>query len=334
LTVTTFDAKLFFTPGSPELRYLPEGPRFLHNSGQHDRRLLGWVAIQYAAGIPRGSYNILDLDSRENQTFELPGRPGFFAETTRPGTVVLGMDRRLVLLDTLTGGVIETNLHLPDAGDDVIINDGMAVPEGLVFGTKHLQFTDPIAKLYLFDAATRAIRPLVDAQICSNGKFYQADPSTGDITLVDTDSSPKQIRRYRFTKGFTALESSEPVVAPESLAAFPDGLRPSPTGDSILVALFNGEKVANGAAILIDLATGATTAQWTLPEAARVTCPEVFEWDGSVKVLFTTAVEGMTPEHFALAPQAGSFYLADTPFEAAPEAPPLVDIESLLPATA
>lgn len=334
LIVTTFEAKLFFTPGSPELRYLPEGPRFLRNSGQPNRNLLGWVAIQYAADTAHGSYNILDLDSRVNQTFDLPGRPGFFAETTKPGTVVLGMDRRLVLLDTNSGDVIETGLHLPDAGSDVIINDGMAVPEGLVFGTKHLQFTEPIAKLYLFDASARRIRPLVDAQICSNGKFYQSDPLSGNITLVDTDSSPKKISRYRFSKGFADLQSCESVLAPELLPAFPDGLRPSHDGNSILVALFNGDKVANGSALLIDLATGATTAQWTIPEAARVTCPEVFELEGAVKVLFTTAVEGMTPEHFALAPQAGSFYLADTPFEAAPEAPPLVDIESLLPATA
>lgn len=332
--MTTYDAKLFFTPGSPELRYLPEGPRLLRNSGQSNRNLLGWVAIQYAADIHRGSYNILDLDSRLNQSFELPGRPGFFAETTKPGTVVLGMDRRLILLDTQTGAVTETGLHLHDAGEDVIINDGMAVPEGLLFGTKHLQFTQPVAKLYLFEAATRTIRPLVDSQICSNGKFHQADPSTGDITLIDTDSNPKLISRYRFTKGFSTLTSSQPVLAPDSLPAFPDGLRPSPDGESILVALFNGEKVASGEALLIGLATGDTMARWTIPEAARVTCPEIFEWNGSVKVLFTTAVEGMTPEHFALAPQAGSFYLADTPFEAVPEAPPLVDIQSLQAPTA
>lgn len=328
--MTTFEAKLFFTPESPELRYLPEGPRLLRNSGRTTGSLLGWVAIQYAADVPRGSFNILDLNSRANQSFDVPGRPGFFAETTKPGCVVLGMDRRLVVLDTLTGELRETGLHLPDAGDDVIINDGMAVPEGLLFGTKHLQFTQAIAKLYLFDAASRTIRPLVDSQICSNGKFYQSDDV--GITLIDTDSSPKAITRYRFSKGFANLLASDPVIAPERLAAFPDGLRPSPDGKSILVALFNGEKVANGAAILIDLATGATIAEWTIPEAARVTCPEIFEWEGKVKVLFTTAVEGMTPEHFALAPQAGSFYLADTPFEAAPEAPPLVDIESLITA--
>ncbi|BDC50042.1 gluconolactonase [Bryobacterales bacterium F-183] len=330
----TTHAKLFYTPETPQLRYLPEGPRLLRNSSTPDRKLLGWVAIQYGEDIFRGSFNILDLEHRTNQTFDIPGRPGFFAETTKPGTVVLGVDRRLILLDTTTGAILETGLHLPNATDDVIINDGGSVPEGLIFGTKHLQFNQAIAKLYLFDAATREIRVLADGQTCSNGKFYQSDPATGDITLIDVDSSPKRITRYRFTKGFDKLISSELVVDPASLPAFPDGIRPSGDGKSIVVALFNTATGAQGSAITIDLATGQTTSTWTIDESARVTCPEIFEWEGKPVAIFTTATEGMQPDDFVHSPQAGSFYIGDVPFEAAPPAPPLVDINSLLPPTA
>jgi hypothetical protein len=74
-------AEPFFTPVSEELRYLPEGPRVLQNHpSARSHNLLGWVAIQHAAGLLVGSMNVLDLDTGENRNYPLPGRPGFFAE--------------------------------------------------------------------------------------------------------------------------------------------------------------------------------------------------------------------------------------------------------------
>ena len=77
-----YTCRPFYKPESEELRFLPEGPRVLQNFGGAEP-LLGWVAIQYGVGKLSGSFNLLNLETRANQTFELPGRPGFFAETTR-----------------------------------------------------------------------------------------------------------------------------------------------------------------------------------------------------------------------------------------------------------
>jgi len=64
----------FFRPSSAELRYLPECPLHLRGSN-----LLAWVAIQHGADTLSGSLNVLDLASLQNQSYPLPGRPGFFA---------------------------------------------------------------------------------------------------------------------------------------------------------------------------------------------------------------------------------------------------------------
>src|ERR1700685_1455442 len=106
LTPLRIVAQSYFEPTSEELRFLPEGPRVLRN--HPGGALLGWVAIQHAADLHEGSINVLDLASGRNTSFPLPGRPGFFAETIRPGVVLIGLERRLVYFDLLTGNLEET----------------------------------------------------------------------------------------------------------------------------------------------------------------------------------------------------------------------------------
>ena len=141
--------------------------------------------------------------------------------------------------------------------------------------------------------------------------------------MIDIDSRPKEISRYRLdTKLERVLERSL-IVAPDSLPGFPDGLRPSPDGDSVIVAFFNPEPVADGLARQFRLADGAVLCEWLIPGSPRVTCPEFVRIDGKVKLLFTTAVEGMPEAARKLAPGAGALYIADTPFDSMPDGPPL-----------
>jgi sugar lactone lactonase YvrE len=48
-----------------------------------------------------------------------------------------------------------------------------------------------------------------------------------------------------------------------------------------------------------------------LPGSPRVTCPELGELDGAPCVFFTTATEGMPEETRAIAPQAGTIFVAE-----------------------
>src|SRR4051794_22573469 len=132
-------AQPFYRPPSDELRYLPECPTQLRGTNR-----LGWVAIQHGPDVRHGSFNVLDLITLENRSYPLPGRPGFFVETVDAGVLLIGLERRLVLFDLASGVVTKTLAELPD-DPRVIINDGIAVPGGVIFGAKHLEFNQPVA---------------------------------------------------------------------------------------------------------------------------------------------------------------------------------------------
>ena len=290
------EARPFFRPALEEQRFLPECPRVMGGS-------LVWISIQYAADRPRGGINVLDLASRKNVHHALPGRPGFFAEAGEPGVLLIGLERRLVLYDLNRGAITETLALLPD-DPRVIINDGIGIPGGAIFGTKHLGFSEPVAALYDYRHATRRVRELLGGQTCSNGKFLH------DGLLVDIDSQPKTITEYRYDSAQGSLHALRPITRPDALPALPDGLRPMPGGESILVAYYNPAHVANGIAQEIRLADGAVLTEWILPGSPRVTCPEVGAIDGVPCVFFTTAVEGMPEETRAIAPEAGTIFVA------------------------
>jgi sugar lactone lactonase YvrE len=308
-------ASILYTPESEALRFLPEGPRVL----QQVPGKLGWVAIQHGQGATVGSLNILDLVSLENRSIPLPGRPGFFAETSQPGFVVIGLDRRLVLCDLATGSVQAVSDDV--TGDEsVTINDGMAVDGGLLFGTKHIPFKDPVASVYFFDTETRELRTLFDGQTCSNGKVIVGDH------LIDIDSAPKAINKYKLAGQFEGATKTGLLKPSAELPGFPDGMRPV-DGNSVVVAFYNPDPVSGGIAQQLDIHTGAVLCEWILPGSPRVTCPEIALVNGQPKILLTTADEGMPPEIRAIAPGAGCLYIADVPPGfTVPDPPPLVPI--------
>src|ERR1035437_6243629 len=219
------EAVPYFRPALEEQRYLPECPRVIGDS-------LVWICIQYAADRPLGGINVLNLSSRENVHHPLPGRPGFFAkagepgEPGEPGVLLFGLERRLVLYDLNRRAVTETLAHITD-DPRVIINDGIAIPGGAIFGTKPLGLSEPVAALHHYDHATRQVRELLGGQICSNGK------SLHEGLLVDIDSQPRTITEYRYDG---ALHEPRLIAQPEALPALPDGLRPMPGGQSAIVA--------------------------------------------------------------------------------------------------
>jgi len=327
LTPLRIIAQPCFEPAREELRFLPEGPRVLRN--HPGGALLGWVAIQHAADNHQGSINVLDLASGRNRNWPLPGRPGFFAETTRPGVVLIGLERRLVYFDLLTSDLEETGIQVT-ADERVIINDGLAVDGGVLFGTKHLEFSQPVAALYFFDSATRRVHTVLDGETCSNGKFLRRDEDSA--TLIEIDSTPRTITRYRLDARLEHVLEQSLVTAPDALPATPDGLRPSPAGEngpgdeSAIVAFYNPAAVADGVAQQLRLSDGAVLCEWHIPGSPRVTCPEFVEVEGKVKLVFTTAVEGMPAATRRLAVGAGNMYIADTPFHQMPAPPPLVAI--------
>jgi sugar lactone lactonase YvrE len=145
------------------------------------------------------------------------------------------------------------------------------------------------------------VRELRGGQTCSNGKYLH------DGILVDIDSQPKTITEYRYDG---ALHPLRLIAPPESLPAVPDGLRPMPGGKSVIVAYYNPAHVSDGIAQEIRLSDGEVLTEFVIPGSPRVTCPEVWELDGATCVFFTTAIEGMPEETRAIAPEAGTIFVA------------------------
>ena len=138
--------------------------------------------------------------------------------------------------------------------------------------------------------------------ICSNGKIL-----TGS-TLTDIDTPQRRIDRYRLDH----TQAGDRVITPDTpldLSAepgFPDGMVDAGDG-TVIVAFYNPEPVGYGRAVRFDLLTGKPLDEWRTPGSPRVTCPLLVRRPDGLKLILTTAVEGM-PERSA---NAGCLFIAD-----------------------
>ena len=294
-----FTAEPFFDPGNEGLRHLPEGPRQLRDGR------LGWVAIEHGPHSHHGSLNILDLATRVNETHVVEGLPGFFAETTDPGVFLIGLDRELVLYSLGQRKLTRTG-HVCSPNPGVTINDGMAIEGGLLFGTKHLTFRERVAASYWYHSATRETKEIRHGEICANGKFL-----FNGNQLVDIDSFDRTVELLEVDWQNATTKKVRTIADYRETNLFPDGLRPTPDGRSVIVAFYNPDPAEYGVARQFSIADGSVEAEWRFPGSPRVTCPEWVRVNGEVKLLFTTAVEGMPEERRADAPHAGWLFLAE-----------------------
>lgn len=307
--------QILFRPEEESLRFLPEGP-YPCGDGK-----LSWVAIQHGADSTQGSLNILDLSSGANVSHELAGRPGFAFPTDQPDKFVIGLERQIVLFDTSSGELEVLCEGVDAAVDDTIINDGVVIDGGLVFGAKHLQFSDRRAGLYLWRAADRKLIQLRSDQICSNGKVvYERG---GKLLLLDIDSPTKTIVEYELDVAAASLSEPRIVVDLRDGDVFPDGMIMTPDEKSVIVAIFNPQDAEFGEARQYGLADGALEAVWITEASPQVTCPQLLENEGRPKLILTTAAENMSADKVARHRNAGCLFVADTSFERAADTPRL-----------
>jgi sugar lactone lactonase YvrE len=101
----------------------------------------------------------------------------------------------------------------------------------------------------------------------------------------------------------------------------PDGMILTPDEKSVIVALYNPADAPYGEARQYSLAGGKCEAIWRTEASPQVTCPQLVEWEGKVKLVLTTAVENMSASRKQRYPNAGCLFLGDTPFDSVPAAP-------------
>jgi sugar lactone lactonase YvrE len=311
-----YDCEILYSPTSEELRFLPEGPY----SCWHGK--LSWVAIQHGADAAVGSVNLLDLATRKNTTFELPGRPGFAFPTNQSDAFVVGLERTLGIFDARIG---EWAIFARDIDGDVtgtIINDGIVFEEGLIFGCKDLEFREKKAGLYFWRKADSSLHRLRGDQICSNGKALVTRER--GLTLLDIDSPTRTVVAYPIDLHAPRLREPRIVVDLREGGGVPDGMILTPDEESVIVALYNPGDTPHGEARQFSLATGKVEAIWRTEASPQVTCPQLVEIDGQVKLVLTTAAEHMQPQRRRKYPNAGCIFFGDTAFDQLPPAPVFV----------
>jgi sugar lactone lactonase YvrE len=266
-------------PETAALRFLPEGPIPLADSR------LSWVGIQHGSQAKTGSLNLLDLHTQQNESFELPGRPGFAFPCDVANTFVIGCERSLGFFNT------QSKVWRPfcDGVDadvtNTIINDGMVFEDNLIFGTKDLEFATKKAGLYLYRGSDRKLIRLRDDQICSNGKATLVH--NGSLRLIDIDSPTRQVVSYPLDVAGGTLGDPEVVLDFTSDPGVPDGAILTPDQTGLIVSMFRPEFAEQGETRLYDLSTGELKCVWQTPGSPQNTCPALVRHGGKLVLVIT-----------------------------------------------
>lgn len=306
-------AQVLFRPPTTELRFLPEGPYALSPAN------ISWVAIQHGPESQSGSLNLLDLTTGVNQSFTLPGRPGFAFPTHDLTTFVVGCERRLGLFETRTGHWSPFADVVDEDREGTIINDGLVWEDNLIFGTKDLQFATPKAGLYLFRGADGKLIRLRDDQVCSNGKAIRKTDQ--GLELIDIDSPTKKVVAYPLDIAAGKLGNPTTLVDLTADASVPDGAILTPDKKSIIISMYNPNPAPLGETRQYSLDNGELQRIWQTPDSPQNTCPQLVEYQGRICLVITTAVEHMPLELQQQSSNAGCLFIAETTFDALSDVP-------------
>jgi sugar lactone lactonase YvrE len=312
----TTEARVYRKPRTEDASYLPERPRVL-TGGVCD--VVAWINIQAGTDSRHGDiHGVISKFSGDDIMVRCPGRPGFLLPCPGGNRVLLGIDKSLRWFDLLEAEWSEPLVTIPDVNPRTIINDAEVVPGGkaIVFGTKDTQFKEPIAHLYLYTVDDNRVSVLADRQVCSNGKVFRTEGDS--LILFDIDTPTRKVVRYRLdvaartaTLDGVALELADQIGFPDGMCGCGDG--------TVIVAFYNPDFAEAGRAVRFDLSSGKAVEVWTTPGSPRVTCPLLVKRPDGVKLILTTATEGMPAEMRAKCPSAGCLFIADTQLKSCPE---------------
>ncbi len=230
--MSTTTAEVLLRPASEELRFLPEGPYPVRPG------VISWVAIQHGPEGRAGSLNLLDLKTRENESYKLPGRPGFAFPCSDGKSFVVGCERSLGIFEPTSGSwrVLCDGIDAQVTG--TIINDAVVFEDYLIFGCKDLKFQEAKAGLYLWDARRNRLTQLRNDQTCSNGKSVRRLPN-GDCELIDIDTPTRQVAAYTIDFERGELGPRRVVLDLTKAVGFPDGAILTPDERSIIISFYN-----------------------------------------------------------------------------------------------
>lgn len=297
-------AEVLYEPTDVDLKFLPEGP-FDLGDGR-----FSWVGIQHGAAARFGSLNVFDTKSGQNNSYRLPGRPGFQRPTQNANQFLVGAERELGIFDIQTGTWSPICSGVDSSVENTIINDATTWKDNVIFGCKDLEFKTKKAGLYLYRDNDKKLIQLRNDQICSNGKAV-IEGADGKLSLLDIDTPTRKIVRYELD--IDAGKVSEAVTAVDlaSATGFPDGMVLTPDGKSCIVSFYNPEDAPFGLTQQFSLANGQLERSWQTPDAPQNTCPLLLKTASGMKLVITTAIEHMPAERQKKAAKSGCLFIAD-----------------------
>jgi len=312
--------KELYSTDNPTLRFLPEGVQLL-SGGDFDDPKVGWVNIREGSDKTIGSLNILSLKTRQNESYQMPGMPGFFVQTETPRVWVTGLTDSLYVVDLRQSQplILKTRFSVASRPNHMI-NDGVMTSVGLLFGTKGLPWPEPTGELYLLPSGNpEKLLTIKTGIACSNGIAELG--VDGDWLYVAYIDSPKKTV-VELAINFKTGECDEirEIANFQNGSALPDGMRLAPGGEAICVAFFNPENAESGVIREIRILDGVVTREWQLEGAARVTCltfvpgAPLGGGDASVLLVATTADEDTPMEQWAKQTGRGSMFIGETEY--------------------
>lgn len=298
------NAEVLYEPTDVDLKFLPEGPFDLGNGR------FSWVGIQHGASARFGSLNIFDTRTGQNQSFRLPGRPGFQRPTHNPKQFLVGAERELGLFDIESGAWSAICGGVDTGVENTIINDATTWQDNVIFGCKDLEFKTKKAGLYLYRGRDKKLIQLRGDQICSNGKAVIEGPD-GKLSLLDIDTPTRKIVRYELDIDAGKLSEATTEVDLANATGFPDGMVLTPDNKSCIVSFYNPDEAAFGLTQQFSLADGQLERSWQTPDAPQNTCPLLLKTSSGFKLVITTAIEHMPAERQKKAVKSGCLFIAD-----------------------
>ena len=311
------EASVYIAPWTEECRFLPEGPRVITEDGH---KVLLWVNIQTGVNALAGTIHGHQMEEPvDDWSLPCPGRPGFVLPIIGYTRLFAGVEKSLMVYDDVAGDWLPPLAKIPDENPRTIINDAEIVPGGkaIVFGTKDTQFDAEakLAHLYLYTVDDNRVSVLADKQVCSNGKMFATDER--GLILFDIDTPTRKVVRYRLDVAARTATPDGTALDLANQVGFPDGMCDCGDG-SVIVAFYNPDFAEAGRAVRFNLTTGEAVEEWTTPGSPRVTCPLLVKRPDGVKLILTTATEGMLADMRAKCPNAGCLFIADTRFADCP----------------
>jgi sugar lactone lactonase YvrE len=295
--------RVLFAPPTEDLRFLPEGP-YPVSDGR-----FSWVAIAHGRESASGSLNLFDCRSGSNQSYALPGRPGFARPTDASDWFLVGLERTLGLFQLSSQRWIPVCQPIDQEVEGTIINDACTWGDYVVFGTKDLKFESPKASLYAWRPGLEKPVRLTGGQTCSNGKGIVVAGADG-YRLLDIDTPTRQIASYPIDLQSGTLGSRSVALDLTHLSSFPDGMILCDQGRMALISFYDPFRNEPGETKLYRLADGECLGVWQTELAPQATCPQIISWEGKRHLLITTAVEWMAADRYRLCPNSGSIFIA------------------------